>query len=37
MNNFKYKPVTSKELTDIIKSLKNKKSYGYDEISMKIM
>jgi Notch-like protein len=35
--NFKQKPVTSKEIKDIIKSLKNKNSYGYDEIAMKIL
>jgi Notch-like protein len=37
INNLKYESVTSKEMKDIIKSLKNKKSYGYDEISMKIL
>jgi hypothetical protein len=37
IGNLKYKPVTSKEMKDIIKSLKNKNSYGYDEIPMKVM
>jgi hypothetical protein len=32
----KYAPVTSKEMEDIIKSLKNKNSFGYDEISSKV-
>ncbi|PNF31336.1 hypothetical protein B7P43_G10907, partial [Cryptotermes secundus] len=36
-NNILYEPVTYKELSDIIKSLKNKSSYGYDEISTKII
>jgi hypothetical protein len=32
-----YKPVTTMEIENIIKSLKSKSSYGYDEISSKIL
>jgi hypothetical protein len=35
--NFKHIPVTSKEMKDVVKSLKNKNSFGYDEISSKIL
>jgi hypothetical protein len=37
MNDIIYAPVTGKELKDIFKSLKNKKSSGYDGISMRLM
>jgi hypothetical protein len=33
----KYAPVTSKDMKDIIKSLKNKNSFGCDEISSKVL
>jgi hypothetical protein len=36
LNALKYLPVTSKEMKDIIKSLNNKNSSGYDEISSKV-
>jgi hypothetical protein len=36
LNALKYVPVTSKEMKDIIKSLNNKNSSGYDEISIKV-
>jgi hypothetical protein len=31
------KPTTTKEITDIVKSLKSKNSIGYDEISIKVL
>jgi hypothetical protein len=37
MNDIIYAPVTGKELKDIFKSLRNKKSSGYDGISVKLM
>ncbi|PNF21509.1 hypothetical protein B7P43_G13548 [Cryptotermes secundus] len=37
MSEFKHVPVTSKEMKDIIKSLKNKNSFGFDEISSKVL
>jgi hypothetical protein len=37
MSDLNYVPVTSKELKDIIKSLSNKNSSGYDEISSKVL
>ena len=35
--NMKYKCATTEEIEQIIKSLKMKNSYGYDEISTKIL
>jgi hypothetical protein len=37
MNEFKHVPVTSKEMIEIIKSLKNKNSSVYDEVSTNVL
>jgi hypothetical protein len=37
MNEFKHVPVTSKEIIEIIKSLENKNSSDYDEVSTNVL
>jgi hypothetical protein len=32
-----HKPTTTKEIKNLIKTLKSKNSYGYDEVSTKIL
>jgi Notch-like protein len=36
-NEFKHVPVTSKDMIEFIKSIKNKKSSGYDEVSTNVL